>query len=319
MQGCWSCSHPLASTTPMRVTNQTLLKNSIGRLQQNLQSVERAREDIASGLRLRKMSQDPSSGAEVVRVGSSMRAIDQFRRNIRLGAARAETEERALDNLTTTLARGLELAISQASATATTATRLSVKSEVDALIGFAVGLANTRFGDDYLFGGTRGGEAPFRNPPTAAGDFRRLQDTGGNLVNPTGTIPIEIGDGRFMVPNHDGTQVFLDTNALGALRQLSEALGADDVPGIQASIDSLRDAGSNVQELIGRQGARANELIMADASLADLELTLTTFRSELRDTEIDKAMVELVGRQTMYSAAMAATSRVLGLSLANYL
>ncbi len=303
----------------MRVTNQTILKNSIGRLQQNLQSVERAREDIASGLRLRKMSQDPSSGAEVVRVGSSMRAIEQFRRNIRLGVVRAETEERALDSLTNSLGRGLELAISQASATATPETRVAVKAEVDALIGFAVGLANSRVGDQYVFAGTRGGEAPFQNPPTAAGDFRALQDTGGNLMNPSGAIPIEIGDGRYMVPNHDGTQAFLDTNALGALRELSVALGANDVPGIRASIDSLRNSASDVQELIGRQGARANELIMAETSLGDLELTLSAFRSELRDTEIDKAMVELVGRQTMYQAAMSATSRVLGLSLANYL
>jgi flagellar hook-associated protein 3 FlgL len=30
-------------------------------------------------------------------------------------------------------------------------------------------------------------------------------------------------------------------------------------------------------------------------------------------------MVELIGRQTLYQAAMSATSRVLGLSLANYL
>jgi flagellar hook-associated protein 3 FlgL len=303
----------------MRVTNQTVLRNSISRLQQNLQSVERAREDIASGLRLRRMSQDPTAGSEVMRVGGSMRAIEQFRRNIRIGVARVDTEERALDSLTNTLSRAMELAISQSSSTATADTRTAVKAEVDALINFAVGLGNTRFGDDYLFAGTRGGEAPFQNPPTAAGDFRRLQDTGGNLVDPSGTIPLEIGDGRFMVPNHNGTEVFLDTNALASLRQLSEALGANDVPGIAASIDSLRGAVSDVQTLIGRQGARANDLSAADLALGDLELTLQAFRSELRDTEVDKAMVELVGRQTMYQAAMSATSRVLGLSLANYL
>lgn len=303
----------------MRVTNQTVLRNSISRLQQNLQSVERAREDIASGLRLRKMSQDPTSGSEVVRVGSSMRAIEQFRRNIRMATAKVDTEERVLDSLTNGLGRALELAVSQASSTATAATRLSVKDEVDSLIGFVVGLANTRFGDDFLFGGTRGGEAPFQNPPSAAGDFRALENPPGTLVDPSGTIPIEISDGRFMVPNHDGTQVFLDTNALSSLRDLSEALGANDVAGISTAIDSLRESASSVQSLIGTQGARANELMAAETSLGDLELTLKSFRSDLRDTEVDKAMVELVGRQTMYQAAMSATSRVLGLSLANYL
>jgi flagellar hook-associated protein 3 FlgL len=303
----------------MRVTNQTILRNSITSLQRNLQGVERSREDISSGLRLRRMSDDPTSGSEVVRIGSSMRAIEQFRRNIKIGTAKVDTEEGALNNLTNTLSRGIELAIAQASGTATPATRLSVKAEVDSLISYAVSLGNTRFGDDYLFAGTRGGEAPFRNPPGPGGDFRALLDGGGSPVDPSGSIPVEIGDGRFVTPNHTGTEVFLDTNALKSLYDLSEALGADDVPGIAASIDALRGSVSDVQTLVARQGARANDLLVAEDTLGSLELTLQSFRSDLRDTEIDKAMVELVGRQTLYQAAMSATSRVLGLSLANYL
>jgi len=57
----------------------------------------------------------------------------------------------------------------------------------------------------------------------------------------------------------------------------------------------------------------------ATVNLNLMELNLKAFRSDLRDTEVDKAMVELVGKQTLYQAAMSATSRILGLSLANYL
>jgi flagellar hook-associated protein 3 FlgL len=173
--------------------------------------------------------------------------------------AKIDTEEQALNSLTTTLGRGLELAIAQSSSTATTETRLAVQAEVDGLIEFVVRLGNTRFGDDYLFGGTRGGEAPFRNPPSAGGDFRALQDGGGNPVDPSGSIQIEVGDGRFVTPNHNGTEVFLDTDALASLYDLSEALGANDVPGITASIERLRTANGDVQELIARQGARVND------------------------------------------------------------
>ncbi len=302
----------------MRVTNQIVLRNSITSLQRNLQAVEGSREDISSGLRLRKMSQDPTGGSEVVRIGSSLRAIEQYRRNIRIGTAKVDAEEGALSSLTNTLGRSMELAISQASSTATPETRLVVKAEVDSLIDFAVSLANTRVGDEYIFAGTRAGEAPFKNPPTA-GDFRALTDSLGAPVDPSGTIPIEIGDNRFVTPNHTGKEAFLDTGVLASLRELSEALGANDVTGITNSIDSLRTSVSDVQTLVGRQGARANDLLNAESTLGNLELTLQAFRSDLRDTEIDKAMVELVGRQTLYQAAMSATSRVLGLSLANYL
>jgi flagellar hook-associated protein 3 FlgL len=138
-------------------------------------------------------------------------------------------------------------------------------------------------------------------------------------VNPSGSPSLEIGDGRFIVPNHNATEVFLDTDTLAALRALSDALGANDPNAIRLATGRLNAANDNVQALVGTLGARVNEMQDAKNSLDALELTLQTYRADLRDTEIDKAMVDLVGKQTLYQAAMSATSRILGLSLANYL
>lgn len=302
----------------MRVTNSIITRNSQSRLQANLQGLDRIREDISSGIRLRKMSDDPTSGGELVRIGSSMRALSQFKRNVDSGIARATAEESVLDQLTNALTRGIELGIAQASATANPQSRLIVKAEVDQLINFSANLGNTRIGDEYLFGGNRAGEAPFATPAPVTGSFSRLT-LAGNPVNPSGNISLEIGDNTFVTPTHNGTQVFIDTDALDALRALSTALGNNDPTAIQAAADRITTANSNVQSLIGTQGARINELDTASVSHNLMELNLKAFRSDLRDTEIDKAMVELVGRQTLYQAAMSATSRILGLSLANYL
>ena len=74
-----------------------------------------------------------------------------------------------------------------------------------------------------------------------------------------------------------------------------------------------------MQAVIGCLGAQTNDLYVSRLSLDTIEINLQSQRADLRDTEIDKAMVELVGRQTLYQAAMSATSRVLGLSLTTYL
>ena len=302
----------------MRVTNSIITRNSQSRLQANLQGLDRIREDISSGINLRKMSDNPTGGGEVVRVGSSMRALTQFRRNVDSGVARASAEENVLDQLTTALTRGIELGIAQANATANPQSRLIVKAEVDQLINFAANLGNTRIGDEYLFGGNRAGEAPFTTPAPATGSFSRLT-LAGIPVNPSGNMTLEIGDNVFVTPTHNGTEVFIDTDALDSLRALSTALSNNDPVAIQSAADRITTASSNVQSLIGTQGARINELQTAKVNLNLMELTLKAFRSDLRDTEIDKAMVELVGKQTLYQAAMSATSRILGLSLANYL
>lgn len=302
----------------MRVTSSIISRKIQTRLQTQLQELDRVRDDISSGIRIRKMSDSPVRAGELVRIGSSMRAVAQFQRNIDNGIARATAEESVLNQLTNTLTRGIELAIGQASATGNAQSRLIVKAEIDQLISFTANLGNTRFGDEYLFGGHRAGEAPFQTPPPAVGSFSRLL-AAGIPVNPSGTITLEVGDNDFVTPSHNGTEVFLDSDALESLRALSTALGNNDPVAIRVAADRITAANNNVQSLIGTQGARMNGLEIANANLDMVELNLKTFRADLRDTEIDKAMVELVGKQTLYQAAMSATSRILGLSLANYL
>ncbi len=303
----------------MRVSNSIITGRSQLRLQQGLQGIDRVRDDISTGVKIRKMSDNATDAGQLVRIGSSMRAITQFRRNADAGINRAQAEESALDLLGNSLTRAIELGISQATATANADSRLVVKKEVDQLINLAVNVGNTRFGDEYLFGGTRAGEAPFQTPAPTTGSFSRLTDAGGNTVNPSGGITLEVGDGKFVTPNHNGTEVFIDTDALDALRALSVALGNNDRAAIQTAADRITAANNKVQALVGTQGARINEMQDAKLNLDTLEFDLKAYRSDLRDTEIDKAMVELVGKQTLYQAAMSATSRILGLSLANYL
>ena len=302
----------------MRVTNSIITRNSQSRLQANLQGIDRLRADVSSGVRVRKMSDDPMSGGELVRIGSSMRALTQFKRNVNNGIARATAEENVLDRLTNVLERGVELGLAQAGSTSTAETRRIAKVEIDQLINLSVNLGNTRFGDEYLFGGDRAGEAPLTTPAPATGTFSRLT-LSGNPVNPSGNPTLEIGDNRFITPTHNATDVFIDSDALEALRAMSTALGNNDPAAIQVARERIAAANGNVQALLGAQGARVNEMEAAAFTLDKTELDLKAFRSDLRDTEVDKAMVELVGRQTLYQAAMSATSRILGLSLANYL
>lgn len=303
----------------MRVTTSMMRRDSILRLQGNLQAIERAQRQVSSGLKVERMSDDPAAASEVMRLSSSLRTLEQYRRNIRNAEGRNSAAETAVGSLTTTLERAVELAISQSSATATADTRRSTKAEVDQLLQFAVGLGNTKFGDTWVFSGNRATEAPFQLPPTPTDPFTALRDSLGDPVNPSGNPRVEISDGITVAPNPNGTEAFLDTNALEALRALSIALDANDVPGIQAAQTALQGAGRAVQSVLGSLGARQNEMMNAKDNLEAIEESLVLSRSDLRDVEIEEAISELAGRQTAYQAAMLATSRVMGMSLADYL
>ena len=303
----------------MRITNGMIARSTQLNLRAGLSGVDRVRNEIATGVRVRAMSDDPIAGGEVLRTSSSLRAIGQFRRNIDQGLGRANLENSVLAKLTDTLTRGVELAVQGANGTMDAGSRQALKSEVDQLLVFSVQLGNMKFGNSYLFGGDRAGEAPFTSPPPAIGTFSALVDTTGTSVNPSGGVSLEIGDGNFLTPTHNGSEVFLNTDALDSLRALSRALGADDANAVRTAMDRVRDANDAVQRLIGTNGARVNEMEAAQLAMRDQELNAKAYLSDLRDTPIDEAIAELTGKQTLYQAAMGATARVLGLSLANYL
>lgn len=298
----------------MRITNQTIQQQSLTNLQRSLRQVDEAQRRVTSGLRLEKASDDPSGAAAAMRARREVRALEQYQRNIGDAAARAATEESVLDRVTEVLTRAKELAVSQGSATANAATRQATKIEVDALLDFAVSLGNTQHGGTYLFGGRRADEAPF--------DATRPDYLTRSLADPpTGSPEVEISAGRYLRPTHDGQETFIDTGVLAALKELSDALvdPTDPAGAVRTAAASLEDSFVSVQILLGETGGRISQMEATSAHLELVELNQETLRSSIEEADIQEAVTALVARQTAYQTAMLATSRVLGMSLSDYL
>jgi flagellar hook-associated protein 3 FlgL len=292
----------------MRITNSIIQRSSLANLQVNMRRILDAQEQLTTGKRIRAASDDPIGASQVMQADGSLRALDQYKRNVGSANARVNAEEGVLDRLTEILSRAKELGISQAVATSSPATRQATKAEVDQLLAEALRLGNQQHEGEYLFGGNQSTTAPFQTatPPFSA-------------APPTGARTTEISASQYLATNHNGTEVFLDTNVLGALEQLSTALGANNLTGIQTSLGSLDAAHDSVQSLIGDVGARSSQLEVTTGNLVALDTQLRTFKSVIEDADTEKAVTELVARQTAYQAAMLATSRVMGLNLADYL
>ncbi len=299
----------------MRITNNITTQNALRSLQRGQRDIAAASERVTTGLRFQRASEDPTAAAQVMRTGGSLRALEQYRRNVDAATARTAAEEGVLDQLGDVLVRASELALSEGSGTANAATRRIAKAEVDQLLRFAVQLADTRHDDSYLFGGTRSAAAPFTVDES---DPSRLDFT---TTAPAGELEVEISSGQVIRTTHHGTDVFgtATDGPLAALRDLSAALADDDAAAVADAGVRLRGAMDQLQTLVGDVGARMNQLSITGANLSALEVTLTTFKSDLQEVDFEKAVTELVGRQTAFQAAMLATSRVAGMSLADYL
>jgi len=283
--------------------------NATYALQKNLQSMVQLQNQVSTGQKYQTFADDPQAQSNIMQASGSLRALDQYQKNISDATSRANTEDSVLSQLTDTIDRALSVGTQQGTATSSVSTRLAAKAEIDNLLDFTVSLGNTKYGTGYLFGGDNSTTAPLSNTaPFYA-----------TATPPSGAHTTEIAEGQLFQSNHNAKQIFLDTNTLQALKDLSTALGNNDQTAIGAAVTSLTSAQNNVQNLVGDIGARVNQLQVTSSNLDALKTNLQTFKSNLSEVDQEQAITELVSRQTAYQSAMLATSRVMGMTLTDYL
>lgn len=291
----------------MRITNSTLAQEALSGFQAQMRALDTARREASTGLRVSRPSDDPLAVAGVMQSASGLRALEQYRRNLEWARSRLDLEDTVVDQLGGALTRAKELAVSQAGATASGTTRAAAAQEVARLVHFAKDLANTRFAGSYVFGGQHADTPPFTD---GAVDPARP---------PAGATRVEAGARLFVETNHSAQEIFLDTGAVDALQRLADALASNDVAGIRASMGAVDGAFDRVQNLVGDLGARMNHVDVALTNLDSLEVNLQTFRSSLEDADLTEAVTRLVERQGALEAAMLANSKILTLTLTDYL
>ena len=291
----------------MRITNGIIQRTALANLQLNMRGMFEAQEAASSGKRIRAVSNDPIGASQVMQASGSLRALDQYKRNIGSATARVNAEESALDSLTRILERAKEIGITQAVSSASATTRAAGKSELDQLLASAVQLGNQQHEGEYLFGGISNRRRRFSQRARLSRRYRPRAD-----VRP------EISQSQFLLTNHNGTEVFLDTNVLAALNQRVHGARHE-----RRSASRIRSRGSRRSRLGAEPHRRRWRALQSarghERNLTALDTQLRTFKSALEDADTEKAVTELVSRQNTYQAAMLAASRVMSLNLASYL
>jgi flagellar hook-associated protein 3 FlgL len=292
----------------MRITNSMIQTNATLSLQSNLQAMTTAQNQVSTGLKYSSFADDPQAQSSVMQTSTALNALNQYQRNVNDATARANMEDTVLQQLTDTVTRATAIATQQGTATSSASDRLAAKQEVDNLLSSAVSAGNTQYQGTYLFGGDNTTTAPVTTtPPFYTG------------TPPSGTHTTEIASGQLFKSNHNAKELLLDTGTLQSLKDLSTALGNNDQVGIGAALTSLNNSQQGIQSLVGDLGARENQLQVTSSNITALQQNLTNFRTNLSNVDQEQAITDLVTRQTAYQSAMLATSRVLGMTLTDYL
>ena len=114
----------------IRISSQQIFNGGINRLQNLNSQINNTQEQVSTGKRVNKPSDDPVAAARILKLDQEVQRIDTYNRNATLATNRLELEESTLDSATDILQRVRELTVQAGSGTLSNNDRASLAAEL---------------------------------------------------------------------------------------------------------------------------------------------------------------------------------------------
>ncbi|MBW1939677.1 MAG: flagellar hook-associated protein FlgL, partial [Deltaproteobacteria bacterium] len=167
----------------IRVSDNMKFNTMVNNLFRVQDSYNEVMEKMATQKNINRPSDDPIGMSRVLSLRKSRASVEQYRRNIDSGNSWIEITESKLYTVDELLIRAKEIAIAQSTATASAETRSISAVTVEQIIDEMLSLANSKYGDRYLFSGIRMDEAPFSSSYTDSSRIGNFVAAEGNTFD----------------------------------------------------------------------------------------------------------------------------------------
>lgn len=305
-------------------SNQNILNQIMtGRSRLNDLSIQ-----VSSGVKVEKASDDASAAVNILNSNVSLNKIDTYLNNISSASSEMETVDTQLQSVVDIIDRAKVLATSAANeATMSESELSSVNEEIKQLMDDLKSIANTQFGNTYVFGGTNTENAPYSSPADGEYQYSGTSQTGNYQRN------VEISDGVTVTVNIPGDKVFgyyyTDNSTTPAtvqgeglfktLATLSQSLESGDYDSVRSSIDELDTNLNTVLTASAQVGGVENRLTLTKTKLSNDKINLKSYKSDNQDVDMASAISDLSYQETALQASMQVSTKIMGTSLLDYI
>lgn len=180
----------------MRVADKMAFSQVTQNLSKNRSEMQDLQNQAATQKRVVKPSDDPMAAARVLVNRVDEKSNEQFIKSLNSAKSFLEFTDQSLGELTESLIRAKELALSQADdASGNAQSRRVTGKEIEQIYNQSVQIANRKLGERYVFSGHKTTTMPF--------------DIMGNYRGDDGDIKIQINKDSFLPMNLSGDKVFL--------------------------------------------------------------------------------------------------------------
>jgi len=204
----------------MRISTRQIYTQGIEAFQQQQQKLARLQQQISTGIRLNKPSDDPAAASKVLELEQSLSLNLQFQSNINLAAERLQQQDTVLAAYDNLLIRVRELAVQGNNAPLDATARAAIAAEIDERLDELVSLGNTLDANgDYLFAGYQSGAIPFTRTTTGSRDHVVFNGD-------PGVRSVQISENRQLEVDIPGRRIFMQVATPNALREIPAAANA---------------------------------------------------------------------------------------------
>ncbi len=176
----------------MRVTDSMMFQTFLNQLERIKQDYNRYSEQISSGRRINRPSDDPLDTTKLLSLQHELAKVAKYDSNITSAQQRLNSTDSQLNEVTLALTRTVQLAEQGASDTSYGDGRAGIAMEVRAIQNQMLSLASSQAFDRYIFAGTLTTRSSIPSTPagqvfsaSATLDVTGAGTTGGTVIDPT--------------------------------------------------------------------------------------------------------------------------------------
>lgn len=311
----------------LRITNSSITNRFLTNVQAGYQALAGTQEQIATGQRVNRPSDDPLAAAEARLRQVDLDQIASAKRSAAAATAWLGAQETGLAAVTDVLQRANELTVQGANGSYNQEQRNSIALEIDQLVQRAKQAMNGRSGEAYVFSGTATGSAPYGPGSDAylGNENAVMRDLGQQTsiqVNPQ-LLPLGAGSPVPLTAKAilgEGASAAPDGRVLDTLERIAAnlragnvaALGTTDLRDLKANLDAVGNARAAV-------GAAQNRVDTAVDHMDALSALTTSVLGDLTGTDFAQAVTNLQAQQNAYVAALRSGATIVQTSLMDFL
>lgn len=334
----------------MRVTEKMGQNQVILNLQNTRSQMLHWQDQASTQKRINQPSDDPTAAVRVNLVKWHQNQNQQFLRNLEYAKTYLQVTEQAIEQLGNIFVRLKELAVAQSNSAGQNAqTRQIVAKEVRELYQQLLEIANRRYENRYIFGGTKVDQSPFDSAGRYHGNDRPLTvqlDQENFVITNIGGHQLFLGQGlgwgqrlkeRYQPPQdvNELTRIQMaerhlfkrspasnsnhGVNLFETVKDFIKALENNDTRGIQGLLEVFDKAHNQIIQARADVGARLQGLDWARDHLEKVSFDQKILRSQLEDADLLEVVNNLNQAQTTLKAALETSQRVIQPTLLDFL